>query len=112
VRSVLVQRAVSPVVGEVVGGDASPDDAQPPSLPLGRRLRRLIGGKQVVPAERTASVLLGEQAQVIAIQRAVMIESIAVLGSRPSGWGSGGNVGVAGEFVEGVLVGAVCGAQS
>ena len=68
-RSVLVQRAVSPVVGEVVGGDASPDDAQPPSLPLGRRLRRLIRGKQVVPAERTASVLLGEQAQVIAIQR-------------------------------------------
>ena len=29
----------------------------------------MIRGKQVVPAERTASVLLGEQAQVIAIQR-------------------------------------------
>src|SRR5262245_32035473 len=43
-------------------------DAQPPALPLGRRLRRLISGEQVVPAERTASVLLGEQVQVVAIQ--------------------------------------------
>jgi hypothetical protein len=41
-----------------------------------------------------------------------MIESIVGWEVVLPGWGSGRKVGVAGEFVEGVLVGAVCGAQS
>ena len=57
--SVPVQRAASPMMDEVVGGDCSPGDAQLPSLPLVWGLRRLVGDEQVVPAERTATVLPG-----------------------------------------------------
>jgi hypothetical protein len=68
-RSVPVRHATSAVVVEVVGGDRPLDDAQPPAFPLDGRLRRLIRDEQMLPTERAAPVLLGEQAQVVAVQR-------------------------------------------
>ena len=56
------------VVGEIVSGESSFDNSQPPSFPSGGRLRGLIGGEQMVAAQRAAAVLLGEQAQVVAVQ--------------------------------------------
>ena len=64
----IVRCARSPVVGQIFGGDGAFDDAQPPSFPLVRRLRGLIGGEQMVRAQRAATVLPGEQAQVVAVQ--------------------------------------------
>src|SRR6185369_6540987 len=53
--AVPVRRAASPMVGEEVGGDRPFDDAQPPAFPVVRRLRRLIGREDAVPAEWAAS---------------------------------------------------------
>src|SRR6266487_5789427 len=61
--------AWSPVVDEVAGGHCLAGDLEPPSFPLLRGLRRLIGGEQMVPAERTVPVLLGEQAERVVVQR-------------------------------------------
>jgi hypothetical protein len=66
-RSVPVRHAASPVMGEVVGGDCPLDHAQPPSLPSMGRLRGLISREQVVPAERTTTVLPGQQVQVVIV---------------------------------------------
>ena len=60
--------AGSSVVDEVAGGYRLAGDLQPPAFPLLRGLRRLIGGEQVVPAERTTRVLPGEQAQGVVVQ--------------------------------------------
>ena len=57
------------MVDEVVGGDRPADHAQPPAFPFPWGLGRLVGGEQVVTAERTATRLPGEQAQVVAVQR-------------------------------------------
>ena len=57
------------VVDEVVGGDRPADHAQPPPFPFAGGIGWLVGGEQGVPAERTAAVLPGEQAQVVAVQR-------------------------------------------
>jgi hypothetical protein len=43
--------------------------AQPPAFSILGGLGRLVGGEQVIPAERTAAVLPGEQTQVVAVQR-------------------------------------------
>ena len=51
--------AGSPVVDEVAGCYRLAGDLEPPSFPLLRGLRRLVGGEQVVPAERTVPVLPG-----------------------------------------------------
>jgi hypothetical protein len=67
--SVPVRRAVSSVMGEIVGGYRPADGSQPPAFPIARGLRWLVGSKQVFPAERTSTVLPGEQAQVEAVQR-------------------------------------------
>jgi len=61
--------AGSSVVDEVAGGYRLAGDLQPPAFPLLRGLRRLIGGEQVVPAERAAPVLPGEQAERVVVQR-------------------------------------------
>lgn len=55
------------VMGEVVGGNCSPDRAEPPSFPVMRGLRRLVGGEQVVLTQRATSVLPGEQAGVVVV---------------------------------------------
>src|SRR5574338_127035 len=60
--SVPVRRVVSPVMGEVVGADRPSDGAQPPSFPLVSGLGWLIGAQQVVSAQGTTAILLGEQA--------------------------------------------------
>ena len=67
--SVPVRRAVLVMVDEVVGGDRPPDHAQPPAFPVPWGLGWLVGGEQVVTAERTATRLPGEQAQVVVVQR-------------------------------------------
>ena len=63
-----VRRAV-PVVDEAVGGDGPAGRAQPPAFPFPGGLGRLLGAEQVLPAERAAPVLPGEQAQAVAVQR-------------------------------------------
>ena len=63
-----VRRAV-PVVDEAVGGDGPAGRAQPPAFPFPEGLGRLLGAEQVLPAERAAPVLPGEQAQAVAVQR-------------------------------------------
>src|SRR5262249_57804737 len=50
-------------------GDRFAGQAQPPAFPLTWGLWWLVWGEQVVSAERTAPVLLGEQAQVVAVER-------------------------------------------
>jgi hypothetical protein len=62
-------RARSPVVEKLAGGYRLTGDLQPTAFPLLRGLRRLIGGEQVFPAERTAPVLPGEQAERVVVQR-------------------------------------------
>ncbi len=64
----LVRPGRPPVVGEIVGDDSSLDNSQPPSFPLGGGLRGLIDGQQMIATQRAAGVLLGEQAQVVAVQ--------------------------------------------
>jgi len=64
----IVRWARSPVVDEVVRGYRLKGDLLPPSFPVVRGLRRLIGGEQMVPAERTTRVLPGEQAQGVVVQ--------------------------------------------
>src|ERR1017187_3378520 len=59
----------SPVVDEVAGGYRLAGDLEPPSFPLLRGLRWLVGGEQMIPAERTVPVLLGEQAERVLIKR-------------------------------------------
>ena len=59
--------AGSPVVDEIAGGYRLAGDLKPPSFPLLRGLRWLIGGEQVIPAERAAPVLPGEQAERVVI---------------------------------------------
>ena len=66
---VLAGWAGSPVVDEVVGDYRLPGDVAATIVPTRAGTVAAVGGKQVVPAERAASVLLGEQAQRIAIQR-------------------------------------------
>jgi hypothetical protein len=46
-------------VGEIAGGYRPAGDVQPPSFPLFGRLGWLVGGEQVVPAERAEPVLPG-----------------------------------------------------
>ena len=55
--------AGSPVVDKVAGGYRLAGDLQPPPFPLFGGLGWLIGGQQVVPAERAPRVLPGQQAQ-------------------------------------------------
>jgi len=55
---VTVGRAWS-AVGEIAGGYRLAGDVQPPPFPLLGRLGWLIGGEQVVPAERAEPVLPG-----------------------------------------------------
>ena len=59
----------SPVVDEVVRGYRLTGDLLPPLFPVVRGLRRLSGANQVIPAERTARILPGEQAQGVIVQR-------------------------------------------
>ena len=66
---VTVWRARPPVVDEVAGGYRPAGDVQPPSFPLAGRLRWLLSGQQVVPAQRAAPVLPGEQAQGVPVER-------------------------------------------
>src|SRR6266487_5839977 len=54
---VTVGRAGSAVVGEIAGGYRLAGDLQPPPFPLLGGLGWLIGGEQVVSAERAAPVL-------------------------------------------------------
>jgi hypothetical protein len=54
---IIVRWAGSPVVDEVVRGYCLAGDLLPPSFPVVRGLRRLIGGEQVFPAEQRASCL-------------------------------------------------------
>src|SRR4051812_23422174 len=66
--SVPILRALLVVVDEVFGGDRPACHALPPAFPVRGGLG-LVGAEQVVTAERAASVLPGEQAQVVAVQR-------------------------------------------
>src|SRR3954452_19898820 len=68
--SVPILRALLVVVDEVFGGDRPACHALPPAFPVRGGLG-LVGAEQVVTAERAASVLPGEQAQVVAVQRAL-----------------------------------------
>ena len=80
------------VVGEIVSGDSSLDNSQPPPFPSGGRLWGLIGGQHMVAAQRAAAVLLGEQAQVVAVQCGFDLASpfdpvagqVRVVGRRPA----------------------------
>ena len=56
---VIVAGAGSPVVGEVAGGYRLAGDVQPPPFPLLWGLGWLVGGEEVVPAERAEPVLPG-----------------------------------------------------
>jgi hypothetical protein len=56
-----------PVVGEVAGSYCLTGDLQPPSFPLLGGLGWLVGGQQVVPAERAAPGLPGQQAQGVVV---------------------------------------------
>lgn len=67
--SVAVRRAGLPVVGEIVGGYRPAGNGQPPPFPGQRGLGWLVGDEEVVTAERTVAILLGEQAQVEGVQR-------------------------------------------
>jgi transposase len=65
-----VVRAAAPVlVNQILGGDRPADDAQPPCFPFVWRLGWLICSEQGIPAQRAATGLTGEQAQVVAVQR-------------------------------------------
>ena len=66
---IIVRWAGSPVVDEVVRGYRLTGDLLPPVFPVVRGLRRLVGGEQVIPAQRTARILPGEQAQGVIVQR-------------------------------------------
>jgi hypothetical protein len=66
---IIVRWAGSPVVDEVVRGYRLTGDLLPPSFPVVRGLRRLFGGEQVIPAQRTARILPGKQAQGVIVQR-------------------------------------------
>ena len=66
---VTVGGAGSSVVGEIAGGYRPAGDSQPPLFPLLGVLGWLIRRQQVVPAERAAPVLPGEQAQGVSVQR-------------------------------------------
>src|SRR5208337_3759915 len=55
--------------GEIAGSYRLAGDLQPPLLPLLGELGWLVGGEQVIPAQRTAPVLPGEQAKGISVQR-------------------------------------------
>ena len=66
---VLARRTRPSVMDEVVSDYRLPGDLQPPAFPFVGRLRWLIGGEQLVPAEGAAAVLPGEQTQRVAIQR-------------------------------------------
>ena len=57
------------MVDEVVRGYRLTGDLLPPLFPVVRGLRRLSGANQVIPAERTARILPGEQAQGVIVQR-------------------------------------------
>ena len=59
---ITIRCAGSPVVDKVVGGNRLAGDLLPPCFPLVGGLGWLVGGEQVVPAERAAGVLPGEQA--------------------------------------------------
>jgi hypothetical protein len=59
--------ARSSVMDKVAGGYCLAGDLKPPSFPLLRGLWWLIGGEQVIPAERTVPVLPGEQAERVVI---------------------------------------------
>src|SRR3954454_6766310 len=63
----LARRTQSSVMDEVVSDYRLPGDLQPPPFPLAGRLRWLIGGEQLVPAEGAVAVLPGEQTQRVAI---------------------------------------------
>ena len=56
---VTVGWAGSSVVGEIAGGYRLAGDVQPPPFPLLGRLGWLIGGQEVVPAERAQPILPG-----------------------------------------------------
>ena len=56
---VISGRAGPPVVDEVAGGYRRLGDVQPPSFPLLGGIGWLVGGQQVVPAERAQPVLPG-----------------------------------------------------
>ena len=73
--------AGSPVMDEVAGGYRLAGDLEPPSFPLPWGLRRLIGGEQVIPAERTVPILPGEQAERVAVRRPA-----------PAGWSRTGQL--------------------
>ena len=62
-------QAGSSVVNEVVRGDRRAGELQPPPFPLLGRLGRLPGEQKMVPAKRAKSVLPGEQAHRVAVQR-------------------------------------------
>jgi len=66
---IIVRWAGSPVMDEVVRGYRRTGDLLPPAFPLVGGLWWLFGGEQVIPAQRTAPVLLGEQAQRVIVQR-------------------------------------------
>ena len=66
---IIVRWARSPVVDEVVRGYRLTGGLLPPPFPVVRGLWRLVGGEQVFPAEGTARILPGEQAQGVIVQR-------------------------------------------
>ena len=66
---VIVGWAGSSVVGEMAGGYRLAGDVQPPPFPLLGGLGWLVGGEEVVPAERADTVLPGEQAQAVPVER-------------------------------------------
>lgn len=56
-------------MGEEVRRDRSTREAEPPAFPVARRLWGLVRVEQVLPAQRATTVLHGEQAQVVPVQR-------------------------------------------
>src|SRR5881394_4149388 len=58
-----------PLVGEMVGGYRPSSNTQPPPLPLVWGLWWLVGGQNMLPAERATPVLLGQQGEVVIVQR-------------------------------------------
>jgi hypothetical protein len=61
--------AGSPASDGMVGDHRRAGDGAPPPFPVGRGLGRPVGGQQVIPAQRAARALLGEQAQSILTER-------------------------------------------
>ena len=86
---VIVRRAGPPVMGQVAGCYCPAGDVQPPLFPLFGRLGWLLGGQQVVPAERATSGLPGQQAQGVPVQRGLDLASAA----RPSSSARAGSSG-------------------